>query len=308
MKKILLFGSSYMAKEYLKILKHFDEEVVVIARDSEKTKLLAQKYGYEGLGGGVLSLSNLNKDDFKLVIIATSIQSLKDIAIECLDQGYDNILVEKPGSISTAELGEMEKKLDKQFLRFAYNRRYYPSVLRLRQLLLKEKIQGLFFDFSEREIDILGSNKSDKVLQKWGFANSSHVIDTSFFLVGYPFQLVSQRRGFLPFHESGYTFTGSGKTEKADFSYYSSWCSGGRWRIEISTNRGKYSLSPLEELYFCKKDQFNWDKIDVELGNPSLKLGLKQLVHEMINNKSLFLPDIKEVIELSKVTDKIFGY
>ena len=66
----------------------------------------------------------------------------------------------------------------------------------------------------------------------------------------------------------------------------------------------------LKDLFcsFCKKNQFKWEKIDVESNASGLKLGLKQMVNEMINNKSLFLPDIKEVIELSKVTDKIFGY
>ncbi|OIR10203.1 MAG: hypothetical protein BEU03_01055 [Marine Group III euryarchaeote CG-Epi6] len=308
MEKVLLFGSDYMANEYLKVLKNLGEEVVVIARDSHKTKSLALKYGYEGYGGSLSYLKNLNKNDFKLVIIATSVQSLKDITLGCLAQGFENILIEKPGSINSLELQEIRKKIDNQFVRFAYNRRYYPSVLHLKNLLLKEKLQGLFFDFSEREKDILGSGKSDKVIQRWGFANSSHVIDTSFFLIGIPVEMYSQKRGYLSFHKSGSIFTGAGKTKETDFSYYSSWCSGGRWRIEISTDRGKYSLSPLEELHFCRKDQFAWEKIEIELGKSKLKLGLKQMVNEMINSKSSSLPDIKEVLELSRVTDKIFGY
>ena len=307
---ILLFGSSYMAEEYLKVLQNLGSHVAVIGRNEEKAKNLAQKYGQVGHGEGISALDEINCDEVDLAIIATSIESLKDVTIACIDKRIKNILLEKPGALNLSELKSIKRKIKSNVnIWIAYNRRYYSSVLKLRQISAEEGIQGCFFDFTDREKDVLSDENSPVVREKWGFANSSHVIDAAFFLIGKPVEISCKKSGSLGNHSSGSTFVGHGKTQKSLFSYFATWAGGGRWNVELSTDKGRYKLSPLEKLSFCKKNQFDW--VDIALDNKEdldFKPGVKRMVESVLKKENVLLPTLDEQIEFCKIMNKIFGY
>lgn len=182
---IILFGSAYMAKEYLKVLKHLNKQVIVIGRNEAKAKKLAESYGYIGYGNGSKALDKINCKEISLAIIASAIVSLAENSIACLEKGIKNILIEKPGGLNLSELLKIQKNIKEGYnVKIAYNRRYYSSVRKLKEILNEEKeIQGCFFDFTELEKHILDPGIDPTVLKRWGFANPSHVIDTAFFLI-----------------------------------------------------------------------------------------------------------------------------
>ena len=69
----------------------------------------------------------------------------------------------------------------------AHNRRFYESVRFLKKILLEgESITSVRFEFTEwiHRMDLEKINFD--VQQNWITANSSHVLDTVFFLAGYP--------------------------------------------------------------------------------------------------------------------------
>lgn len=300
-----------MGEEYLKVLQYLDCNVTIVGRNSEKASTLAKKYNFSGFGNGIEYLDSLSSiDAFDTVIIASAIESLKDIAIACLKKGFNKILIEKPGAINLKELREIEGyRTKEQKIWIAYNRRYYSSVLKLQEIISKEPVQACFFDFTDREKDILLSSKSDSVKSIWGFANSSHVIDTAFSLIGYPEEMTCDSSGYLKEHPTGSTFVGHGKTKEVLFSYFASWQGGGRWNVEISTSEGRYKLSPIEELQFCKKNQFNW--VNIELSDQddiNFKPGLKKMMSSVLNEDSIHLPMLNEQIEFCKNINRIFNY
>ena len=205
------------------------------------------------------------------------------------------------------ELISIKEKLTKDTkVWIAYNRRYYHSVKKLKEILSAEEIKGCFFDFTDREKDILGSQKGKEIKKRWGFVNSSHVIDLAFFLIGSPNEIFCNRSGSFDEHPTGTTFVGHGLSKKSLFSYFATWDGGGRWNVEISTNTGRYRLSPLEKLFFCKKNQFDW--IEVEVKKDDFKPGLLEMVESILNNKNILLPDLNEQITFCKMINKIFGY
>ncbi len=311
-KKVVLFGSSYMAEEYLKVLKALDCEVSVIGRNEEKAKGLAQRYSCCGHGGGCCALKGIKCKDVDLAIISSSVESLKDITIACIESGIKDILIEKPGALDVKELEAVRKavKPDSK-IAVAYNRRFYNSVIQLDRAIEKDGGPlGCFFDFTDREKDVLDNPKSKDVIRRWGFGNSSHVIDTAFYLVGSPVEMSSLRSGSWDCHPTGTAFAGSGKTEKCLFSYFATWAGGGRWDIEISTKEGRYKLSPLEELQFCKKNQFSWEKIALQDDDDArFKPGLYKMVKAVLFDGDFSgLPSIDEQIKLCKTIDRIFGY
>lgn len=309
--KLLLLGSSYMAEEYLKAFKAFPCEVVVVGRDQGKAEVLAARYGAKGLGGGAVAIAD---GQYDAAIVVSSIDSLKDLTLACLDRGIKNILVEKPGALNVAELLQIKEKLSGQRgvkLGIAYNRRFYNSVRQLKALIeLDGGPLGCFFDFTDREKDVLENPKGAAVLKRWGFANASHVIDTAFYLVGRPVEINCRRAGGWDVHPSGNIFAGSGRTEKCLFSYFATWAGGGRWNVEVSTAAGRYKLSPLEELQFCRKNQFAWTQVPLaDDDDAKYKPGLRKMIGSVLFNHDFSgLPDIEAQIAFAKTIDGVFGY
>jgi predicted dehydrogenase len=312
-KQVIIFGSSYMAEEYLKVLKHLGTKVSVVSRNKKNANALAEKYGYKGYGESTEALKNFTPQDTDLIIIASAIPSLKEITIACIEKGFKNILVEKPGAVDYKEIKEIKKKMtQKTTLRYAFNRRFFSSVKQLHTITQEEKITGCFFDFTERQKDVINNTRETKeVMARWGLANSIHVIDLAFYLIGKPKKMTSQTYGSWQVHPTGNIFTGCGETSKCPFSYFSSWNGAGRWDVEITTNKGRYKLSPLEELQFCEKDQFGWTKLALPTeDHPELKPGLLEITTKALENLAFAnnLPDIDELAEIFKITNKICGY
>jgi len=311
-KKVIIFGSGYMAEEYLKVLKALDCEVSVVGRNGEKAKGLAQRYSCAGYGGGSRALKDIECGNADLAIISSSVESLKDLTIDCIGSGIKNILIEKPGALDIIELEAMSKAVrPDNNIAVAYNRRSYNSVIQLKSAIEKDGGPlGCFFDFTDREKDVLDNPKSKDVIKRWGFGNSSHVIDTAFYLVGGPVEMSSLRSGSWDCHPTGTAFAGSGRTEKCLFSYFATWAGGGRWDIEISTKEGRYKLSPLEELQFCKKNQFAWEKIALQDDDDTrFKPGLYKMVKKVLLDKDFSgLPTIADQIRFCGTVDRIFGY
>lgn len=301
-----------MAEEYLKVLVDLSCEVNLIGRNKEKVVRLAEKYRVRVFGEGISVLGNINCEKVDLCIIASSIDSLKEVSCACIERGVRNLLIEKPGALSLSQLLDIKKKLNPGInIRIAYNRRFYNSVLQLKNKIDEEGgALACFFDFTERESDIFNSIKSKDVIRKWGFANSIHVIDTAFYLIGSPVELNSIRAGSWDCHPSGNTFVGCGKTNTSLFSYFATWSGGGRWNIEVSTQAGRYRLCPLEELFFCPKNQFEWQKlIRQDDDDQRFKPGLYKMVcSAFLENNLNNLPNINEQIGFCKLVNKIFGY
>ncbi len=311
-RKVLLFGSDYMADEYLKVLKHLGCEVVVVGRNAAKAEALAGKYGMRGLGGGAAALASIEAGSIDLTIIASAIESLKELTLASVSAGLKNILLEKPGALDRAELAALGAAIGRKArVVIAYNRRYYNSVIELKRRIAAEGGPlGCFFDFTDREKDVLTSGKNEKVVSRWGFANSSHVIDTAFYLAGRPVELECRRSGGWAVHPSGTAFAGSGRTERCLFSYFAAWAGGGRWAVEIATDRGRYKLSPMETLQFCKKDQFAWETIaPADEDDVRFKPGLMKMVGAaLLGENNGVLPDLAAQAEFCGTIDRIFGY
>jgi hypothetical protein len=69
------------------------------------------------------------------------------------------------------------------------------------------------FEFTEWPHTIEVLDIKEEVKQHWFLANSTHVVDTAFFLGGRPRQLTSFQANSLDWHKSGAIFTGAGISE-----------------------------------------------------------------------------------------------
>ena len=195
----------------------------------------------------------------------------------------------------------------------AYNRRFYSSINKLSKEIEKDGgIQSVNFEFTEWT-HTFGKHTHDlNVLNKWVISNSSHVLDTVFYLIGNPETLKCQINGQnkIKWHPSGSIFSGFGISSKnIPFSYQANWNSAGRWSIEVLTKKRRFFLKPLEELFYQNVGSVEIKalKIDKRL-DTKYKPGLFLQTQAFLNREHVKLKNLKDQIHSLKTYNKIAGY
>lgn len=284
----LVLGAGYMTEEYLKILNFKQIETVVLSRGQRNINKIKDKFKVTAFAGG-LELFNFDSYIFTHAIVAVSVQDLYSVTCTLIKKGIKNILVEKPACLNTDELENLIY-LSNEFnvnIFIAYNRRFYNSVTTLKEKIFDEGgIQLVNFEFTEW-IHTIDQNKFPiEVLNKFFLANSTHVVDTVFDLIGNPKTLSSLVMGNkISWHPSGSLFIGFGiSTNGIPFSYSSNWTSAGRWSIEVLTSENRYYLKPMENLSVQKNGSI--DILPVIISNEidkGFKPGLNNMIDEFFS-------------------------
>jgi len=303
-----------MAEEYIKVLQALNVEVKVITRGEGKATKLASKYNVDISWGNVKSILSEKSNLPDYAIVAVSIEELYGVVLNLIDAGIKYILVEKPVSLTQIEIDRVASfsKQKEVEIYVAYNRRFYSSVNFLKKAINEDGgVTSINFEFTEW-VHTIDTNKfPPPVLDKFLIANSSHVIDTVFFLAGRPKVLSSFISGnSIEWHKTSSIFVGSGITENDIlFSYSSNWGAPGRWGIEVCTNKRKYYLRPMERLSVQEKGSVHISDYDEDYSiDEKFKPGLMNMVNAFFNRNSEGLCSINEHQLNFPFYDKIAGY
>jgi|688.fasta_scaffold603721_1 hypothetical protein len=307
--KILLVGTGQMSINYAKVLCALNKDFIVLGRNTLSAKKFRDLFPNVPM---ITELKELKKINCEFAIIAIDILHLLTYAKKMVELGIRNILIEKPGSIFLSELKDFECiTMDFDInIRIAYNRRFYRSVQECKkQVQLDNNIVNVNFEFNEKLSEIDNLPIDDKIKQKWMIANSSHVFDTVNFICG-DINASTQYASHQTFlHPSGTTFVGCGKLINGGlYSYSSNWGIGGRWKIEIVTNKNRYLLHPLERLKIYNVDKLVFEDLlnenEYELDN-KYKPGLFKQVEKFINYDLQDFSSISDQIKLLKKMSEI---
>ena len=119
--RVLLIGSGFMAREYLKVLASLGNEVIIVGRSEEKIRALKSDYpNFEYFSGGLENFLEQHSDIPEFAINAASINQLRSTSILLMDAGVKYILLEKPGDLTLSGLNEIKLKS----IEFSSNRHY----------------------------------------------------------------------------------------------------------------------------------------------------------------------------------------
>lgn len=310
--RVLVVGAGTIAKEYVKILLALHKIPVIISRGEEKASDLRRIYpDIEIFTGGLEDKLN-NFDVPPYAIVATPVESLSRCTKLLIKAGCKNILAEKPLTFFANDAAEIKQlaSIHNSNVFIAYNRRSYQSVIKAKELISEDGgILSFHFDFTEAIFRITPANYHKNTLKYWGMANSSHVIDTAFYLGGMPAWIECRQYGDrLSWHEAGSIFTGMGETDvEVPFTYHANWGAPGRWNIEIMTKKRKLILSPMEKLKQQKKNGFIVEDVEI---NDRLDTDFKPGFYHQVSNflSSGDLLSIKHLEEDISIFKKIFNY
>ena len=314
--KVLLVGTGFMAKEYAKVLKKLDMYFDVVGRSEKNSALFQKEFDINVYSGG-LELFFKKKDltEYKYVINSSSIDSLKSTTLFLLEKGVQNILLEKPGvanSNEIEELFEQSKKYKNINIVLGYNRRFYASVMKAKEIIIEDGgVNSFTFEFTEWGHVIKTYDFSKSILENWFLGNSTHVVDTAFYLGGVPKEMNCFKKGELDWHPSGSTYTGAGITNSnALFSYHANWEGPGRWFLELLTPKRRLIFKPFESLHVQEIGSVHVNEVNVDYTlEKDFKPGLYRQTKAFLNSEFNMFCSLEEQYYLIKnVYNKISGY
>lgn len=314
---IWLIGSGLMAIEYAKVLSTLEKNWTVVGRGQKNANAFEDQTGIKPYTGGLEKFLEHKTEIPFAVINAVGIEKLSETTRLLMDYGCKYILVEKPGFGNANELNPLVEEANNtssQVL-LAYNRRFYASVLKAKEIINEDGgVTSFCMEFTEWSHVIEKLNKTDVEWNNWFLGNSSHLIDTAFYLCGQPVELQAFVSGQnnLKWHPASSIFSGAGKTTGgALFSYHANWEGPGRWWLEIITKKRRLIFKPMEKLQVQKTGSVQLEDvqdIDYTLDQrfkPGLFLQTKNFLQGDYN---VFCSIAEQKNAIEKYYKKIAGY
>ena len=312
-KRVWLVGAGQMACDYTAVLKDMATELTVIGRGKKKSEIFASKTGITPHIGGVEEFLAENTEPAEYAIVATDIMSLDSVAMSLVDAGVTNIMVEKPGGLSRKALEGLKIAAISRGcnISIAYNRRFYSSVRTLAEMVKAEGgVTSCLFEFSEFSDVVSQLEVEDVVKQHWFLANSTHVVDLVFSVIGLPAELTAHSSGGLEWHSRASIFVGAGVSEHTvPFAWHANWDGPGRWGIEFVTSKNRYYLRPLEMLHRMEHGTFTVDAVNIDNTlDLKYKPGLFQQVACFLSGEQSYLCDLNQHLKHWDFYMKMAGY
>ena len=309
--KVLLIGTGQISLDYYKALVDMGVDTNVVGRGESSAKVFFDNTGLKPITGGIKNYFRKESGRYNYAIVSVQIVNLYEVCVELINSGIQNILVEKPAGLNKIQIESLSNlaKASNSNVFVAYNRRFYSSVIKAQEIIREDGgISSIDFEFTEWSNEIEKLNYPKIVKNNWFLANSSHVVDLSFYLAGNPVKIESFVTGGLDWHPDGSVFSGAGMTNKnVVFSYKANWESAGRWSIDIRTKFRKLLLCPLEKLQIQKKDSLKLDfckRIDYGFDD-KYKPGFYLQVKEFLGMQGPRLKTIDEQLVSTSFYDKI---
>lgn len=307
-----LVGAGAMAREYTRVLKALGQPFKVIGRGEESAAKFLAETGVEAVTGGVEAAAGKLGCVPEKAIVAVDVNQLSAVAQSLISLGVKQILVEKPGFASPAELPALVESATSHGAEvyLAYNRRFYASVLAAEKIIEADGgLQSMHFEFTEWSRSVTAIERPASVFANWFYANSTHVVDLAFFIGGWPEMMNCYTKGELEWHSPA-VFAGAGVTSRgALFSYCANWDAPGRWAVELLTRTHRLYLKPMEQLQIQQLNSVKVEPVEIDDKlDREFKPGLYKQTEAFINGDTSRLCTLAQQAEhVANVYNRIDG-
>ena len=307
-----IVGSGPMAVAYADVCSAIGVPFEVIGRGDRSADAFEAETGLPVRRGGLERMLS-HWPPPASAIVAVGVDGLATAAGLLVGSGVGRILVEKPGGVDSVEVRNLARNARDRGVEVlvGYNRRFFASVAEARRLIEADGGPiSCTFEFGERTNLITDLDLPVQVLSRWFLANSSHVVDLAFHLIGRPTELSVTTSGELDWHPAASRFHGSGTTDQGvTFNYRADWSTPGSWGVEVVTARRRLSFQPLESLRMVMAGTDL--ELDVDLANSGdldHKPGLLGQVRAFLAGDDRLLCGIEEQAANCETYDRMAGY
>lgn len=311
---VLIVGAGYIAREYIDVCLSLGAEPLVVTRGPNGAEKLRQEIpSITVIDGGLQSYLADHSPPIR-AILATPIEVLTKHCEMLMRNGVERILAEKPLALQPETARELLNTATQHNAEvyIGFNRRMYASVQRAAEIIDEDGgALSMTMDFTEAIFRLDPSEYADPVLRRWGIANSTHILDTAFYLCGNCTEINATQEGTaVDWHPAGSIFYGTGKTENdVPFSYHANWGAPGRWKLEINTANRKLLFAPMERLQVQQKGSFELTEVDIDYTlDEEFKSGFYRQTDAFLNEPNQSLLTLDSLPSHLDLFYTIFGY
>jgi predicted dehydrogenase len=256
-----------MAQAYAAVLRGLGVPHMALCRSESSAEKFRQASGAPCHSGG-LAAHLASQRAPAVAIVAAPVSELASCTENLIEAGCGRILVEKPGGTTAAQVSRAAALAAARGARVyvGHNRRFFASVRKAREMIATDGgVTSFTFEFSELGDRVGALPYPAEVLANWELANSTHVIDTAFFLGGRPARIEAMTGGTLAWHPRCARYAGHGVTTAgALFSFSADWDAPGRWGIDINTRQTRLVLRPMETLQRQRRGTFALEDVVID--------------------------------------------
>lgn len=309
--KILFIGAGNIASQHLKTLDSLIDlkNCWISSRTAHKSKKLAKLYSMKHIEKDCFDFIKQNKKVIDGIFILVSMDQIFITSKKILKYKIP-LFIEKPPGLDIKQLQELNflSKKYKTSNLIGYNRRYYSVIQKVKKKLDSENIISAHIEAHERYWILKNKVKKKSYLQKWIYANTSHVINLLMFFLGNPKSVKTFSNN--KFNIKNLRINTSAIIEfnkKIYVTFKSNWDVVGGWYIKIFSNKNTYSFSPLEQCVVTNK-KFKSTKIIPENYDKVYKAGFYSQTVFFLNliKKGNYYNDLKNILITYKLIKKIF--
>ena len=306
--KVLIVGAGRIGREYLKILNQKRIfEVKGIFATSNKNLKEVKKITKKNIF--TTNENFLKNKSFDLAIIAVPVDKTFQISKKIMKYAK-TLLIEKPPSLNLKDANNLLKQseLNRNKLFVALNRAYFDSTIEALKIIKNNKNKRIV-EVTDQE-DVYSAKKaghSKKVLNKWMYANSIHMVDY--------FRLFCRGRvkNIIHFDNLKSTFDKKIFISKIIFSsgdigiYKAFWNLPNKWQVKIISKNIFINLFPLEKISIFEN---NIEKdFNLKLNKNKFKEGYLNQINDVENffqSKKNKLVSLKENLKTLSLIKKLY--
>jgi len=251
--------------------------------------------------------------EYERVIVCVPIEGTPAVLSAVLKNTKCPVLFEKPGFLSSRELGEFVLQHSEMRARayVAFNRIYFPSVRMAKEIVSQHELVAIQSDMTEWVSNLDTNSFPLTVLKRWGIANSIHMLSTMLYL--FP-DLELDRRYRRPgsryeWHPSGDAFSGACTVgaRNVPLQDHASWVGAGRFSLGLVFREFSLRLSPLHHL--VRINQYTEEE-ELHLAQEPTKLGFLQMIEDFIGERWTLKEhcSIERLDRCIQLAEKIFFY
>jgi predicted dehydrogenase len=309
---IALVGAGNMAKEHLKAFRDIKgcDVVAVVSRGKEKARTFAEQNGIPRACETVDEVFSRYKPDG----IVVAVSELAVLEVMTVVSKYPwNVLVEKPAGIDYLEAKKIcelfEKKRNSAFV--ALNRRHYSSTKALLAGLSEDESGPRIVTILDQEDpeSALADGRPQKVIDRWMYANSIHLIDFFNLLCRGKLQSVNN---VVPWQGLETEFVQATiQYSSGDVGLYCAhWNRPHPWSVSVSTRKKRWEMRPIEVVSYITRDSRTPVVLERSQWDMEFKPGLRLQAEEFakhLRGESHALTNLRDGLSTMELVSMIYA-
>ena len=310
--KIGVIGAGWMAQQHLPVLSAISGVKVagITSRTLSKAQAQAQEFNVDCCAVGLEEMVSEARPDALLVLVSE--ESMFGVCERLLNEHRLPLFIEKPAGLALEETERLAgiARANRIPTMVGFNRRYYSIFHKGIEIIRQHgKLRGVIVEGHERMWRVRQMNKfSDRVLDNWIYANSTHTIDLLRLFGGEPFNISAITHSRI--EKKGDQIAAIMEFDSGAIGNYSAhWYSPGGWRVVLYGDEVTVEFKPLESGRWIDKDfkvtEIVPDEVDVKF-KPGLYRQMEAFVRLVRDGtKDSFALDLEGAYKTMLLTEKL---